>query len=331
MTKGNKTWLVFANSKICRHVDAIHDLGFINWENEHCNFYIGDTVYLFLSDERKIRFKMVVEAKNCKRKDKVYWNIPIKENLTYKFSFVSEYKGNLLDELIIKKHGFTNAKSIQMPNYKNKKLIDYINSVFDYVENNNTSLKKIEDRPMIIVDLFSGSYANKFTGHESLNQIKNPIDGRFYGYCPPHDNINITKLGASRNDSIIRGVTVVYVSKIIKTSDREVIAFCENATIHRNSKDGKSLDRVILDNGKKTYCTYSIESDTLVDLSNDTNKFKIHLADYNLWMFRMQRIYKGKYNNLDEKLFAYIQILVSDKTFFTYKKRADSICKIQPF
>jgi hypothetical protein len=36
-------------------------------------FAIGDVVYLFMSDERCVRFKMVVTAENCKREDQAYW------------------------------------------------------------------------------------------------------------------------------------------------------------------------------------------------------------------------------------------------------------------
>ena len=36
-------------------------------------FAIGDVVYLFMSDERRIRFKMVVTKENSKREDQAYW------------------------------------------------------------------------------------------------------------------------------------------------------------------------------------------------------------------------------------------------------------------
>ena len=65
----NRTWLAFANRKRCRHTDAIHYLGFINWRMGRVRFSIGDIVYLFMSDERCVRFKMVVTAENCKRED----------------------------------------------------------------------------------------------------------------------------------------------------------------------------------------------------------------------------------------------------------------------
>lgn len=54
----NRTWLAFANRKRCRHSDAIHSLGFISWRMGRVRFSIGDIVYLFMSDERCVRFKM---------------------------------------------------------------------------------------------------------------------------------------------------------------------------------------------------------------------------------------------------------------------------------
>lgn len=56
----NRTGLAFANRKRCRHADAIHTLGFINWRMGRARFAIGDVVYLFMSDERCVRFKMIV-------------------------------------------------------------------------------------------------------------------------------------------------------------------------------------------------------------------------------------------------------------------------------
>lgn len=57
MNKCNRTWIAFANKKRCRHVDAINTLGFISWRMGRARFAIGDIVYLFMSDERYVRFK----------------------------------------------------------------------------------------------------------------------------------------------------------------------------------------------------------------------------------------------------------------------------------
>jgi len=86
-------------------------------------------------------------------------------------------------------------------------------------------------KPFVIIDMMSGSYVLKKTGHECFNLDKNPVDGRYYGYCPPYGNIDITKLGAGKGDVSIDDVLVIYTKKVSGSSDREVIAFTESATV----------------------------------------------------------------------------------------------------
>lgn len=127
----NRTWLAFASVKRCRHADAIHTLGFINWRmGKNIRFDIGDIVYLFMSDERKVRFKMRVTAKNCKREDSDFWIEKAPDDITYKLDLLSEYKGNALDESELLGHGFKGGRSLQAPNCNNKAIIDYIESIF---------------------------------------------------------------------------------------------------------------------------------------------------------------------------------------------------------
>lgn len=127
----NRTWLAFANRKKCGHADAIHTLGFINWlMGKNIRFDIGDTVYLFMSDERKVRFKMIVIAKNCKREDSDFWIEKAPDDITYKLKLFSEYKGNALDESELLKHAFKGGRSLQTPICNNMTLFNYIKSVF---------------------------------------------------------------------------------------------------------------------------------------------------------------------------------------------------------
>ncbi len=84
--------------------------------------------------------------------------------------------------------------------------------------------KKLSSKRMIVIDMNSGSYTQDKIGHEVYNLAKNPIDGQFYGYCPPYDNIDICKrFGAkSRTDSVCN-ILVVYVTKKAKSNNREII------------------------------------------------------------------------------------------------------------
>lgn len=70
-----RTWLAFANRKRCRHADAIHSLGFISWRMGRARFAVGDVVYLFMSDERCVRFKLVVTEENCKKMERLFYRM----------------------------------------------------------------------------------------------------------------------------------------------------------------------------------------------------------------------------------------------------------------
>jgi hypothetical protein len=126
-----RTWLAFANRTKCHHKEALEDLHYINWRKEGIGFEIGDTVYLFMSDERSIRFKTEVVEENCQRTDLAYWQVPTTSNITFKLELRKEYFGNELTEAKLMQHGFNGGRSIQHPMYNNPTLFLYINKVFD--------------------------------------------------------------------------------------------------------------------------------------------------------------------------------------------------------
>lgn len=298
----NKTWIAFANSLICNHIEAIHDLKYINWRmGANFHFSIGDIVYLFISEKRSVRFKMVVVEQDCKRTDNDYWIKVAPNDITYKLALIDEYKGDKLKEEYLIQYGFSGG-SIQTPSYKNVDLIAYIDSIFALEHNHDSDL---QNKPIIYVDMYSGEYWKERTGHEILNLDKNSIDGRYYGYCPPHGNIDITKLGAQKGDESVSGVIVVYTAKIKSSSDREIIAFCTDATVYKEPITDISKKRIIKDNGIR-HCPYHIVSDELVNLSSVTSKFVIRIAEYSVSLFRFQRFFKGKHPELDKKVIAYI-------------------------
>lgn len=302
----NKTWIAFANSSICNHIDAIHELKYINWRmGSNFHFTIGDIVYLFISENRSVRFKMVVVEQYCKRTDNDYWIKDAPNDITYKLALIDEYKGNKLKEEYLIKYGFSGG-GIQTPSYKNTALIAYIDSEFTSEHIHDSDLRT---KPMIYVDMNSGSHWETKTGHEIFNLDKNVVDGRYYGYCPPYGNIDIANLGAKKSDESISGVIVVYTAKIKNSSDREIIGFCKDATVYRTPIDDISILQKLrrkLNDGSGTYCSYSIESDELTNLIGVSSKFIIRIADYNVYMFRAQRIFKGKYPDLDKKVLDYI-------------------------
>lgn len=126
----NRTWLAFANRKRCKYADAIHNLGSLCWRMGRARFSIGDIVYLFMSDERCIRFKMVITAENSKRRDQAFWVEAPPDDITYKLELIEEYDGTMLSEHNLCKYGFKGGRSIETPSCNNIELIRYIKSVF---------------------------------------------------------------------------------------------------------------------------------------------------------------------------------------------------------
>ena len=108
-------WLAFAQRKSCHHREALMGLGYINWTMHHTKFKIGDIVFLFMSDERKVAFKTKVVAKDCDRTDIAYGQVKPNMHFTYKLVLVKEYTGNKLDEENLTQHGFKGGRSIQHP------------------------------------------------------------------------------------------------------------------------------------------------------------------------------------------------------------------------
>lgn len=65
----------------------------------------------------------------------------------------------------------------------------------------------------MLVDLFSGSYVKEHKGNEDLNDKRNKVTGKYYGYVPSQDTVNIKNLGASKKDKYIDDILVVFVKK----------------------------------------------------------------------------------------------------------------------
>ena len=130
-TTKNKKWLVFANRRMWHHAEALHELGFISWTMNRTNFSVGDFVFLFMSDERRVRFMTRVVEENCVRGDEKYRVERIVTNhLTYKLKFVKESMSDGLKEENLVAHGFHGGRSIQKPMYNNPELFEYITQFF---------------------------------------------------------------------------------------------------------------------------------------------------------------------------------------------------------
>ena len=72
--KPNRRWLVFANNEKCNHGRAFAEQGFVSWNPHSRKFAVGDTVFLFFSQDRAVRVKAEVVEVGVPRADKAYWN-----------------------------------------------------------------------------------------------------------------------------------------------------------------------------------------------------------------------------------------------------------------
>ena len=170
----------------------------------------------------------------------------------------------------------------------------------------------LSKRPLVIIDLFAGRWVITKTGHECYNLIPNEHDGKYYGYCPPYGNIDITRLGANPADEYIDGVVVVYTQKVRGSSDRLIIAFTDNARVYRKKMIDPGLERLILEDGNEIDCSYSIVSENLYDLNDYPVKFIIRSSKYSSSLFRGQRVFKGKHPELDGEVIAYLERYLDD-------------------
>lgn len=166
----------------------------------------------------------------------------------------------------------------------------------------------------ILVDLFSGSYNEKNTGHEILNNKENSITGKYYGYLPPRDNPNILKLGALTRDNYVDDILVIFVQRTSRSSNRRVVGFYPSARVYKESQNGEELKRYFKDNdGSIKIAPYSMESE---EYYSDPSKepLVIETKKYNPYMFRKQRVYSGTYPELDAIIYDYMKRLINGET-----------------
>lgn len=140
-----KKWLVFCNRKMWHHKEALHEIGFINWTMYRTNFSIGDIVYLFMSDERRVRFMTRVAKDNCERKDGKYRvDNGVSKHLTYKLELVAESMNDALREENLRLHGFNGGRSLQSPMKNNPELFEYILPYFTLQTNDYDEIPNSE-------------------------------------------------------------------------------------------------------------------------------------------------------------------------------------------
>jgi len=77
-------------------------------------------------------------------------------------------------------------------------------------------------------------------GNEAWNFA--PYHGQIYGYVPRESSIKLERLGASKQDATLPGVTVVWLARDPSHGQTVIVGWYTNATVHRASGD-ISIDR----------------------------------------------------------------------------------------
>ena len=106
-----------------------------------------------------------------------------------------------------------------------------------------------------------------------------------------------------------------------ESTNRKIIAYCENATVFSRPQSGEEKGRYFKDkDGTKCCASYSIVSDNLINLESLEYPFIINTAKYNPYMFRGQRSFLSKYPQLKEEILSYIH----DLEIYNYQNQIHS-------
>lgn len=150
---------------------------------------------------------------------------------------------------------------------------------------------------IIVVDMYSGSHTEKYEEFNLKKNIEN--DNKYYAYIPPYDSVNLKSLGFGKSEQGL-DVLVVFVRKVSNGLDRKIVAYYPHAKVF--SKRKKLLDKTRSlqnkDNDAKNV-SYTVESDTCIEIFSDQETFVIETSKINNYMFRKQRVYGNKYKNDD--------------------------------
>jgi len=89
---------------------------------------------------------------------------------------------------------------------------------------------------------FKKNKSRKAVGHEQRNFVDR--DGWVYGYVPRSSGINITRLGANKDQDELEGVLVIFVARDPAAQELKVVGWYRNATVSRSIKFSRRFGRV---------------------------------------------------------------------------------------
>lgn len=150
---------------------------------------------------------------------------------------------------------------------------------------------------MIIINLYSGKYTEHQEGNEKRNFHKE-LDDRYYGYCPPYDNIDIYRnFNCKKNDEYVDDILVVYVEETKGKCNKRIIAFAPSARLYAKPRPRTGAG-IFEDCSENANLTYSIRSDIMYDLKKMGINDVIFNTNRKKNIFRAQKIYGHKFHDV---------------------------------
>lgn len=66
VTEEHKKWMITAKRSTFRLAECLEKYGEYHWQQSRYNVNVGDTIYVYVSEDREIKYKMTVEAINVR-------------------------------------------------------------------------------------------------------------------------------------------------------------------------------------------------------------------------------------------------------------------------
>ena len=104
-----------------------------------------------------------------------------------------------------------------------------------------------------------GSYNHEAVGHEVCNF--SDVDTKVYGYVQPTGRLNISRLGAGKNDDYAGGVTIIWTASP-NSGGTAIVGWYKNAKVYRDPQPIKKPTRLQKKNGINNYLISALASDT---------------------------------------------------------------------
>lgn len=235
------------------------------------------------------------------------------QNINYdESSFGSNY--SKLDQEIVTMF-YNNPVEVIAKNFDKKLSKEFIPndySLLNIEKYIDVGFDDINKQKFLIVDQGTGSYNDKYIGHEIFNEKQNLLDSRFYVYVPSHNTLDIERLGANKKNTYTENIVVLFVKRINKNStDRLITGMYPSAKVYSKPIPGEQLKRFLTDkDDKEKVAFYSIESDTYIEVTNDN--LIIKTEEFNKYLFRDQYVYSNTYSDLDKLIYKYIEIILEE-------------------